>query len=111
MSDGLMPAISHAGGPDQRAAEYVRSISPPAWCLGDSPTPMTFTSGRFRLLAISGLVRISAPPPSLITQQSRRCSGVETIGELTTSSAVTTLRSMACSLYCAWCDAATLIQA
>ena len=72
---------------------------------------MTFTSGRFRLLAISGFVTISAPPPSLITQQSSRCSGVETIGDFTTSSTVTTSRSIACGLCCAWCDAATLIQA
>src|SRR3984885_12303679 len=99
MSDGLIPAISHAGGPDQRAAEYVKSTAPPAWFFGASPTPMTFTSGRFRLLAISGFVTINAPPPSLMTQQSRRCSGLETIGELTTSSTVTTLRSIAFSLY------------
>src|ERR1700710_2613292 len=72
---------------------------------------MTLTSGRFRLLAISGFVRIRAPPPSEMTQQSSRCSGVETIGELTTSSTVTTSRSIALGLYCAWVDAATLIQA
>ena len=76
-------------------------MSPPAWCFGDSPTPITFTFGRFRLLAISGLVTISAPPPSLITQQSSRCSGVATIGDFTTSSTVTTSRSMACGLCCA----------
>ena len=76
-------------------------MSPPAWCFGASPTPMTFTSGRFRLLAISGLVTISAPPPSLITQQSSRCSGVATIGDFTTSSTVTTSRSIACGLCCA----------
>ena len=52
-----------------------------------------------------------APPPSLITQQSRRCNGSAIIGELTTSSTVTTSRSIACGLYCAWCDAATLTQA
>ena len=46
------------------------------------------TSGRFRLLAISGLVTISAPPPSEMTQQSRRCSRLATIGEFTTSSTV-----------------------
>ncbi len=101
MSDGLMPAISQAGGPDQRAAENVRSMLPPAWCFGNSPMPMTFTFGRFRLLAISGLVTISAPPPSLITQQSSRCSGDATMGDFTTSSTVTTSRSMACGLYCA----------
>jgi hypothetical protein len=46
-----------------------------------------------------------------MTQQSRRCSGVETIGEFTTSSTVTTSRSMACGLYWACVLAATLIQA
>ena len=54
---------------------------------------------------------ISAPPPSVMTQQSSRCSGSATIGEFTTSSTVTTSRSMACGLCCAWCEAATLIQA
>ena len=52
-----------------------------------------------------------APPPSLMTQQSSRCSGSAIIGELTTSSTVTTSRSIACGLCCAWCEAATLIQA
>src|SRR5208337_887590 len=69
MPDGLIPAISYAGGPDQRAAVQVRSISPPARCFGDSPAPMTFTSGHRGLLAISGRVSTSASPPSLITQQ------------------------------------------
>jgi hypothetical protein len=72
---------------------------------------MIFTSGRFRLLATSGEVTITAPPPSLITQQSSRCSGSVTIGEFTTSSTVTTFFSIACGLCWAWCEAATLIQA
>ena len=54
---------------------------------------------------------MTAPPPSLITQQSSRCSGSAIIGELTTSSTVTTSRSIACGLCCAWCEAATLTQA
>ena len=72
---------------------------------------MIFTSGRFRLLATSGATTITAPPPSEITQQSIRCSGSAIIGEASTSSTVTTSRSMACSFHCAWCEAATLIQA
>src|SRR5215467_12951788 len=51
----------------------------------------------------------AGPPPSLMTQQSSRCNGSATIGELTTSSIVTTLRSIACGLCCAWWEAATLI--
>ena len=64
-----------------------------------------------RRRATSGLTTTMAPPPSVITQQSRRCSGSEIIGELTTSSTVTTSRSRAWGLCCAWCEAATLIQA
>src|SRR5262245_15477060 len=60
--------------------------------------PMTPTSGRPRVFATSGRVSTSAPPPSLITQQSSRCSGSATIGEFTTSSTVTSSRSMACGL-------------
>src|SRR5438132_1442325 len=52
-----------------------------------------------------------APSPSLITQQSRRWSGSVMIGELTTSSTVTTSRSIACGLCWACCDAATFTQA
>ena len=49
-------------------------------------------------LATSGLTTIIAPPPSLEIQQSSLWSGSATIGELTTSSTVTSLRSMACGL-------------
>ena len=49
---------------------------------------MIFTGGRFSFLAISGLTMTSAPPPSLMTQQSSRCSGSAITGELTTSSTV-----------------------
>ena len=40
----------------------------------------------------SGRATITAPPPSLTTQQSRRCSGSATIGEASTSSTVTAPR-------------------
>ena len=89
----------------------MRSILPPIWCFGASPAPRTLTRGRDSRLATSGLTTTSAPPPSVITQQSRRCSGSAIIGELTTSSTVTTSRSSACGLCWAWWDAATLIQA
>ena len=72
---------------------------------------MILTNGRLRLFATSGLATMMAPPPSLMTQQSSRCSGSAIIGELTTSSTVTTSRSIACGLYCAWCEAATLTHA
>ena len=51
----------------------------PAWFFVASPAPSTFTSGRFSDFAISGRVTISAPPPSEMTQQSRRCSGSATM--------------------------------
>jgi len=54
------------------------------------------TIGFFRLRAIASEVTTSAPPPSVTTQQSRRCSGSEIIGEFSTSSTVTTSRSIAC---------------
>src|SRR5438132_310421 len=59
----------------------------------------------------AGLATTRAPPRSVMTQESSRCSGSEIIGELTTSSTVTTSRSRACELCWAWCEAATLIQA
>ena len=84
----------------------------PSGRLSASPAPMQLApaaaSGSWRSRARA---TISAPPPSLITQQSSRCSGSAIIGELTTSSTVTTSRSIACGLCCAWCEAATLIQA
>ena len=57
------------------------------------------------------LVTISAPPPSVTTQQSSRCSGSAIMGEASTSATVTTSRSMAWGLCCAWWLAATLIHA
>ena len=50
---------------------------------------------------LSGRTMTIAPPPSLITQQSSRCSGEAIMGEFTTSSTVTNSGSMACGLYCA----------
>ena len=84
---------------------------PPIWVFTNSPAPISLTLGRLSLAAISGATTTMAPPPSVMTQQSSRCSGSEIIGEFTTSSTVTTSRNSACSLYCAWCEAATLIQA
>ena len=107
----VTPASANAAGPDQTAPEYVRSILPPIWCFGASPAPSTFTSGRLRLFAISGFTTTMAPPPSVMTQQSSRCSGSEIIGELMTSSTVTTSRKSAFGLCWACCEAATLIQA
>src|SRR5690348_17909071 len=77
MSAGATLAISKAAGPDQRAPVYVRSTCPPIWCFTASPAPRTFTIGRLSRFATSGRATITAPPPSLITQQSRRCNGSE----------------------------------
>ena len=84
---------------------------PPRGPFGASPAPSTRTFGRFSDLATSGEVTISAPPPSVTTQQSSRCSGSAIIRELTTSSTVTTSFRKACSFHWAWWLAATLIQA
>ncbi len=111
MSCGVTPASSNAALPDQAAPEKVRSTSPPDCPFTASPAPMTPTSGRARLFATSARVNTNAPPPSLITQQSSRCSGSATMGELSTSSTVTSSRSMACGLCRAWWEAATLTQA
>ncbi|CFN82017.1 Uncharacterised protein [Bordetella pertussis] len=42
--------------------------------------------GRARLRATSGAASTSAPPPSVMTQQSSRCSGSAIMGEASTSS-------------------------
>ncbi len=111
MSAGVTPASANAAGPDRAAPEVVRSKVPPARCFTVSPAPMIFTSGRRKLFAISGRTITSAPPPSLMTQQSSRCNGSAMTGEFTTSATVTSSGSMAFGLCCAWCEAATLIQA
>ena len=53
-----------------------------------SPNPRTQIGGLRRLRARSGVVSTSAPPPSVMMQQSSRCTGVAIIGELSTSSTV-----------------------
>src|ERR1700723_977583 len=68
-------------------------------------------AGFFRVSAIASDVTMKPPPPSVTTQQSMRCNGSAIIGELSTSSTVTTSGNIACGLYCAWWEAATLIQA
>src|SRR3989442_273205 len=111
LAAGLTAAWAKARGPEHSALVYVRSTLPPIWSLSASPAASSRTRGRFRLRAISGATTTTAPPPSLITQQSRRWSGSVMIGELTTSSTVTTSRSIACGLCWACCDAATFTQA
>ncbi|MCY1511230.1 hypothetical protein D9M68_456380 [compost metagenome] len=111
MSAGVTPASAKAAAPDTRAPDHVRSTSPPCWPFTYSPAPSTFTFGRLSFAAISGRATISAPPPSDTTQQSMRRSGSEIIGERITSSTVSTSRSMAFGLCCAWCEADTLIHA
>jgi hypothetical protein len=76
-----------------------------------SANPRTPTSGRFSDRAMDGWTSTSAPPPSVITQQSSRRSGSATRGEASTSSVVYTVRSSAWGLCWAWCDAATLTHA
>jgi len=99
MSAGVTPASPNAFGPDQTAPEWVRSSLPPSCTLGASAAPSSFTLGRFRLRATSGEVTITAPPPSVTTQQSRRCSGSAIIRLDTTSSTVTTFFRKACSFH------------
>jgi hypothetical protein len=86
-------------------------MRPPIWSFVASPAPSRRTRGRCRRFATSGCTTTSAPPPSVMTQQSSRCRGSAIIGDATTSSTVTTSRSRACGLCCAWCEAATLIHA
>src|SRR3981081_1590096 len=111
MSDGLQPASSKARGPDHRAPVYVRSIRPLLVCFGASPCPMILTLGRLIWRATSGLAMMTAPPPSVTTQLSSRCSGSLSMGEFSTSSTVTGFWSSACLLYWACSDAATLTHA
>src|SRR2546422_577017 len=70
----------------------------------DRPPPSVLNGSR-----ASG--ETGAPPPSVLMQQSSRCSGSEIIGELSTSSTVTAYGNIAFGLCWAWVDAATLIQA
>ena len=107
----MQPDIFQAFSAAHLPAVQVRSMSPAPWCFTASPVPRIFTEGRFSFFAISERARISAPPPSVITQQSKRCRGEATIGEFTTSSTVTTSFSSAWGLCWAWWEAATLIQA
>src|ERR1700760_4817387 len=78
---------------------------------GASPWPTTATDCRARSLATSGDTTTRAPPPSLITQQSSRCSGSLIIGDASTSSTVTGLGSIARGLCAAGGAAATLMAA
>ena len=48
------------------APEVVSESLPPACPFGCSPAPISETTGRFRLFAISGFARITAPPPSVL---------------------------------------------
>src|ERR1035437_1406648 len=111
MSADATCASAYAWPPEARPPEYVKSKRPPLWCLTVSPAPLILTSGRRSDFAISGRATINAPPPSVMTQQSRRCRGSATIGEASTSLTVSTSRSSAFGLCCAWWEAATLIQA
>src|SRR5271156_5801471 len=102
MSDGVTPASANALGPLDAAADTVRSsLPPPQGPFMASAAPSTLTLGRLNCPATSLLVTISAPPPSVITQQSMRRKGVAMIGELTTSSTLTTDLNTAFGLYCA----------
>src|SRR5579859_296384 len=111
MSPGVTPASAKARGPDHRAPVYVRSMWPLLVCLGASPWPMILTLGRALWRATSGLAMMTAPPPSVTTQLSRRCSGSLSMGEFRTSSTVTGLRRSACGLYWACSENATLTHA
>src|SRR5580658_4615296 len=98
MSAWLTPASVKAAGPDQTAPVYVTSTGPVLVSLVASPWPRILTQVRSSDAATSGLTTISAPPPSVMTQQSSRCNGSLTIGDDTTSSTVTGVRNMALGL-------------
>ncbi len=87
MSAGVTPASAKAAGPDH-TPRRIGEVDLAAVLVLHAPRRRRarLTSGRFRLFAISGRVTTTAPPPSVMTQQSRRCSGSATIGELSTSS-------------------------
>src|SRR6201996_2313292 len=80
-------------------------------CLTASPCPRILTHCRGREAATSGLTTTTAPPLSVTTQQSIRCSGELIIGESSTSSTVTGVGRKACGLCWACSDAATLTSA
>ncbi|CFP59240.1 Uncharacterised protein [Bordetella pertussis] len=87
MSAGVTPASAKAAGPERCAP--VCSMSawwPPLLVRMVSPQPSTRMRGRARLRATSGAASTSAPPPSVMTQQSSRCSGSAIMGEASTSS-------------------------
>ena len=64
-----------------------------------SPAPNTHTGVWRQLRATSGDATTTAPPPSVMTQQSIRCSGSEMTRELTTSSTVTGSRKRALRIH------------
>src|SRR5438094_10356454 len=74
-SRGESPASARARGPDSAAAETRKSRRPPeVWAMA-SALPSSRTGGFLRSRARSGCTTTRAPPPSVITQQSSRCSG------------------------------------
>ncbi|CFT87272.1 Uncharacterised protein [Bordetella pertussis] len=89
ISAGVTPAWANAAGAERAAPVTSRSSWwPPLLVRMVSPWPTTLMRGRFRLRATSGATITNAPPPSVMTQQSSRCSGSATIGEPSTSSTV-----------------------
>ena len=95
MSFWVTPAMAKAGSWLCLAAMYIRSRLPAPWWAMASPTPSTQTGVWRQLRATSGDATTTAPPPSVMTQQSGRCRGEEITRELTMSSTVTGSRNRA----------------
>lgn len=112
MSCGPSPACSKAARPLVSAPVAAKSgmlIMPS--CSLTSPLPSTWTGAFAILEARSALVTTSAPPPSVIRQQSLTRSGLETVGDERTSSTVMGLRRNAEGLSAAQRLAATATSA
>ena len=72
-----------------------------------SPAPRTHTGVCRQLRATSGDATTTAPPPSVMTQQSIRCKGSEIIRDPTTSATLIGSRNSASGFIAAWCRIAT----
>ena len=97
MADYMGLKLRHLDSTETGGSSYVIHVAhaAAAIALGKCNVALITLAGRPRA---EGMATGTAPPPSVITQQSSRCSGSAIIGELTTSSTVTTSRSSAWGL-------------
>src|SRR5438067_3288778 len=105
-----MPAMAYARSAETRVTsvkDLTQSVYPPLELDTASPNPITQTGSLRSLRARSGVVSTSAPPPSVMTQHSNRCTGEAIIGEERTSSTVMGLRLNASGFIAAYLRAVT----